>query len=793
MRMSPTKNPGEMDAGQRKKLQGRIAKAPNGPGIYRFLDEAGTVLYVGKAKNLRNRLKSYVNVGSQGGLGPWKLSLVTQIHDFDVTVVGSELEALVLETNLIKELRPKYNVLMKDDKNYVYIRVSVQEPYPRVEVVRQMANDGAKYFGPKMSAEQTRGTLSFLRKIFPYRTCKMEIEPAAPAIDNEKLKIQIDRSDSQLSIINSDDENIPGVPLNFPVICKHKDRPTPCLDFHIGHCSAPCIGRISPERYRSEIIDGVLQFLKGNHAEVEKLLEARMAKAAADKKFEVAARLRDQLASVRGVKERQTVSDTSGEDADFIGVALLSNRAHVVVLQERDGKVVGESAFSLNGQAEDASQVLDEFLPQYYADAADLPDSIVVGAEVADGEVIAQWLSGRKGKKVTLRVPERGKRIKLLDLADKNAAEKARQMEVKWEAEKRNTEGAIEELQRLLELPTRPERIEGYDISHLGGTETVASMVVMKGGKPANDLYRSFTIQSVKRGDIDDFKSIKEVLRRRLRYLSRGTEEERWAAQGVTFGRALKKDTDDTSDAFVARADDETVALCRIVTHDTGLRELRMEVQSEHLQPRIGQFLVSRALKSEKKGKIYAVIDPVLEPAYAEVGFRHVLKAPPVLQDREGLVLVYDVAKNKDDKSFSCVPDLLVIDGGKGQLHMAVDALKEAGLQIPVIGLAKREEEVFVPGKSDSIPFPKDSPAKFLLMRLRDESHRFANRHREKRGFAAAKRSALDDVPGIGPDTRKALISTFGTIDGVRAASDDQLRTVMNQYQLEALRDALGR
>lgn len=770
--MSPTKSDGEMEPGQRKKLQGRIAKAPQGPGIYRFLDEAGTVLYVGKAKNLRNRLKSYVNVGSQSGLGPWKLSLVTQIHDFDVTVVGSELEALVLETNLIKQLRPKYNVLMKDDKNYVYVRVTLQDPYPRVEVVRQMEDDGARYFGPKMSAEQTRGTLSFLRRIFPYRTCKMEITPLAEA--------------------KSDDAPLT-VPLDLPVECKHKDRPTPCLDLHIGHCAAPCIGRISPERYRAEIIDGVLQFLKGNHEEVEKLLEARMVKAAADKKFEIAARLRDQLASVRGIKERQTVSDTSGEDADFIGVAVLSNRAHVVVLQERDGKVVGESAFSLNGQAEDVAQVLEGFLPQYYADAADLPDSIVVGAEVADAAVIAQWLTTRRGRKVTLRVPERGKRIKLLDLADKNAAEKARQMEVKWEAEKRNTEGAVQELQRLLELPAPPERIEGYDISHLGGTETVASMVVMKHGKPANDLYRSFTIQSVKRGDVDDFKSIKEVLRRRLRHLYRGQEEERWAAQGVTFGRALKKETEDTADAFAARVDGETAALCRIVTHDTGLRELRIEPRTEELQARVGQFLVSRALRSEKKGKVYAVIDPQLEPAYAEVGFRHVLKAPPVLQDREGLVLVYDTAQQKEDKSFSATPDLLVIDGGKGQLGMAVAALKEAGLEIPVIGLAKREEEVFVPGRQDPVPFPKDSPAKFLLMRLRDESHRFANRHREKRGFAAAKRSVLDEIPGIGPDTRKVLITTFGSIDAIRAASDDQLRTAVNQMQLEALRDALGR
>jgi excinuclease ABC subunit C len=787
-------------------LRARIAKAPDGPGVYRFLDAEGTVLYVGKAKSLKNRLKSYVNPGAEKGLGPWKIALIAQISDFDVTVAGSELEALVLETNLIKQLKPKYNVLMKDDKNYVYVRVSVQEPYPRIEVVRQMADDGAKYFGPKTSAEKVRGTLSFLRKIFPYRTCKMEIEvrdagesgEAGEAGEGyaERPNSQVakdfqspDSPDSPVSPDSSSIEEIPGIPLDLPVICTFKDRPTPCLDFHIGHCSAPCIGRITPERYRSEIIEPILQFLKGDHADVARMLKERMNKAAADKKFELAARLRDQVQSIERIQERQAVSDTSGEDTDYVGVAVLSNRAHVVVLQERGGKVINESSFSLKGHVDDASQVLDEFLPQYYGDVPDLPDVVAVGEVIEEAEVLAEWLSGRKGKKVVLRVPERGKKSKLMEMAEKNAAEKARQMEVKWEAEKRNTEDALAELSRLLGLKGPPSRIEGYDISHLGGTETVGSMVVVKNGKPANDQYRSFTIQSVKAGDVDDYKSLQEVLRRRLRHLSGGfaKEEERWAERGIVVGKAKKEDQaaietimerhpDDLSPqdvdyrAFVvARHEGNIVGMGRLRECESLLELASLWVDEEHRGAGLRRFIARFLLRRAKKGKVYARIKQELEEYYAQIGFRHVIKPPKPFHEwlermadmpdaAPRMVMMYDAVKNKTDVSLSAAPDLLVIDGGKGQLSAVCDVLREARVEIPVIGLAKREEEVFTPGSSFPVTFPPDSPARFLLMRLRDESHRFANRHREKRKAATMTRSALDDIPGVGPETKKKLL-----------------------------------
>jgi excinuclease ABC subunit C len=286
-------------------LRRRIAKAPLEPGVYRFLDADGTVLYVGKAKELRNRLKSYVQKNPDKQLGPWKLALIERIADVEMTVVGSELEALVLETNLIKQIRPKYNVLMKDDKNYVYVRVSLQETYPRVDIVRKMEEDGAKYFGPKTSAEQVRRTLNFLRKIFPYRTCKMSIEPAGSMeMENGKLRMDNDgggfsKNDSAIpnspfSIFHSSRSST-AVSIPIEVVCTNRDRPTPCLDFHIGQCTAPCIGNITPEQYRADCIEGVLQFFKGDHGAVERLLKDRMAQAAAAKEFEQAAKLRDQL------------------------------------------------------------------------------------------------------------------------------------------------------------------------------------------------------------------------------------------------------------------------------------------------------------------------------------------------------------------------------------------------------------------------------------------------------------------------------------------------------------------
>jgi excinuclease ABC subunit C len=779
-------------------LRRRVAKAPTVPGVYRWLDKEGTVLYVGKAKNLRNRLRSYVTKDTAAG--PWKQSFLEQITDFDLTVTNTEVEALIFETNLIKELRPKYNILMKDDKNYIYARVTVQDPYPRVEAARKIEEDGSKYFGPMATGGELWAMLTMLRSIFPFRTCTMEILPLPPAPSpeggggNKQEQIHLD------------------------VICHHKDRPTPCLDFHIEKCSAPCIGRRTPEEYQKESIEGVMKFLKGDYESVRPVIRERMEKAATDRRFELAAQFRDYLEALDRLEGKQLITDTSGEDSDIIAVALLSGRADVVVMQRRNGRLIGDRTFSLAGHAEHPSEVLEQFLPQFYEEGSEVPEEILINAPLPGREVFEAWLSAKKGRRVKVILPARGRKSQLLQLAEKNVLEKARQREAKWEAEKRNTEAALAQLQETLALPAPPLRIEGYDISHLGGTETVGSMVVIKGGKAANDQYRSFTIRSLRAGEVDDYQALKEVLLRRLRHLPeiRESEAKKWESRGVTFGKARKADQmrldavacDPFStlrdrplrykECFVAREGEGVAAVGRIFKHPNGLLELEhVWVAESHEQTTVGSALLRMMLKTLKKGKAYVCVDAGKENAYASFGFRYVIKSPPLFQERLAklppdfppqLVMVYEAKAGKADPSLSSRPDLIVIDGGKGQLNAALEVLTALKVPIPVLGLAKREEEVFIAGQSDPVTFPQDSSAKFLLMRLRDEAHRSANRHREARGKKSSKASVLDAVPGLGEEGKKALLRKFGSISAIREASDEELRELVSELQLKELR-----
>jgi len=810
-------------------LRARIAKAPEQPGIYRWMDAEGTILYVGKAKNLRKRLKSYVS--SKNAAGPWRQSFLKQIADFDVSVTNTEIEALIFETNLIKQLRPKYNVLMKDDKNYVYARVTVQDFYPRIEAVRRIdPNDAAKYFGPMSTGGELWTALTMLRKIFPFRTCKMEIEPSEPQIPNSESRIPnpepATSNQQPATTLPNPELRIPNPSSRIPieVICKHKDRPTPCLDHHIGKCVAPCIGTMTPEEYYKECIEGVINFLKGDYESVEKVLKDRMAKAAADRKFELAAQFRDHLLTLDRTKQRQIITDTTGEDTDIVAVAVLSGRAHVVVMRRRGGRLIGDTGMSLAGQAESEEEVLEQFLPQYYADGQDIPDMILVSEKFPDTDVFEAWLSEKKGKKVRIVLPERGRKSHLLQLAEKNVQEKARAEEVKWEMEKRNTEHALDALQQLLTLSALPKRIEGYDISHLGGTETVGSMVVLQDGKSKNDHYRSFTIRTLKEGTVDDYKSLQEVLKRRLHRLTEDlpAEEKIWKERGVIAGKAHKEECEALAailkscpaegggepaahtECFVARREKEVVAVVRAqeLSKDTLLISCVWTAVPEE-RSTLGTFMLRKYLRSLKKGKVYTLVEPDQEDVYGELGFRYVQRIPPTLVERmerwrvsrpdqpEPVALVFEVRQNKIDPSLSARPDLIVIDGGKGQLSSVVEVMQKMKIDIPVIGLAKREEEVFVPGSSDPIYFPADSSAKFLLMRLRDEAHRFANRHREARNKKHAKSSALDDVPGIGELTKKKLMKRFGSVEGIRTATDDELREIVGALQVQQLRKSL--
>ncbi|MDD5055985.1 MAG: GNAT family N-acetyltransferase [Candidatus Peribacteraceae bacterium] len=772
-------------------LRRRVRSIPPSSGVYRWLDAKGNVLYVGKAKQLKNRMQTYVQAGAKHS--PWTAIMVRQIADFDITVTNSELEALMLEANLIKELRPKYNILLKDDKNYVYVKVTTQDTFPRIDVVRQMDNDGATYFGPKTSALEVRESLAFLRTLFPFRNCKMAIE----TVNSEQLTInKAAKGPQEPTILN-------GV-IPIDVVCKDRDRPTPCVDYHIKQCSAPCIGLIDPVQYRALAIDGVLSFFRGKYQEVEAKLVQRMKEAAAANKFEIAARLRDQLARMKKMQEHQIISDTSGANSDTIGAALLSGHAFIVLLKERDGKLIGEESFALQGTAENLSDVLEQFLPQYYAGVSDLPDMIVVGEAPSDRTAIDEWLKNLRGKKIRLHVPERGKKSKLLLLAEKNADSKVRQSEAKWESEVRKVEAAQKELADLLGLSAIPRRIEGYDISHLGGTATVGSMVVFVNGKPKREHYRSFNIRSLKEGDVDDYKALAEALKRRLKYLTLDLKKEELALKVAEIlvhkGRkedqtpleAFVKSHEDqvdpekivAKDFLIAEKGKKIVGCVRLkIYKDTTVELATLFIEESFRGVGLGQFLVRKLLGGIKKGKVYLITKTTLEEFYANIGFRPIREMPEALHPKVAICeklhcnggvmfMMFDVTKQKPDESFLSMPDLILVDGGKGQLAACTKILEELKLTIPIAGLAKREEEIFLPPPPPAPPpgsaeqpveggssahsegplaVPKDSEARFLLQRIRDEAHRFANAKREKRLESALLSSAMDGVKGIGP------------------------------------------
>jgi excinuclease ABC subunit C len=697
-------------------LRKRIARASTQPGVYRWLDADGNIIYVGKAKNLRNRLRSYVVANAAKGQGPWKESMVAQLADFDVTITNSELEALMLETNLIKQIRPRYNVLMKDDKNYVYVSVSVQDQYPRIDIVRKIETGGARYFGPYLSPYDVRHTLDMLHEFFAFRSCKTSLD-----ILNKVALSPLTPSPSP-ALRQAQDRLQRGGLSREAVFNTGKLKP--CLDSQIGQCNGLCAGIVSQEEYRRRTGE-VMQFFKGDYDPVIVRGKELMVLFAAQKKFERAAAVRDTLKMIERLKEKQLVSDTSGDDVDVVGVAMLSGKAHVEVMQKRGGKLIGEHHIALMGNAESIGDVLEQFLPQYYDTVVDLPDTLLVGETFSGRVALAAYLTQKRGRKVQVKIPERGTKSQLLMLAETNAQEKAKQAEATWEAEQRNIDAALAELVQHLALPSEPMRIEGYDISHTGGTETVGSMVVFVKGKPRNDQYRSFTIHTLKSGVIDDYRSLKEVLSRRLRHITGGlkVEEKKWREAGVTLGK-VKKDKGGTM--IVASFEGEQIGSVRLEKKDGKKLELTaLTIAESYETTALGSFLARSMLRTVKKGKVYAQVPEELEQQYASLGFRHVLK-------QQG-TMMYDTIQQKPDASLAAIPDLLVIDGGKGQLSAVVDVLKSLGLHIPVIGLAKREEEVFVPGKSMSILFAKDSSAKFMLMRLRDEAHRFANHHRQKR------------------------------------------------------------
>ena len=576
---------------------------PERPGVYIMKNARAEVIYVGKAKRLRSRVRSYF--GSGRSLEPKVRALVEQIEALDHVVTANEAEAMMLEATLVKRHQPVYNVRLKDDKHYPYLKVDVQHDWPRVTITRRVEEDGARYFGPYASAGSVRRTLDVVKKLFPWRSCSKEITG---------------------------------------------DDPRPCLDYYIKRCIAPCTSYCTEEEYRG-VIDQTLLFLEGRSREVLRGVETEMREAADGLEFERAARLRDQAQAIRSVTERQRMATTSTLDADVFALARDGGEACVHVFFVRGTVVADTDSFTLDGtdDATDA-EVLGAFLAQFFESATYVPRTVLLSHAPADREELRAALRERRGRAVDIAVPERGELRALVATAEENAREALAMQRVRWLANRDKTEAALSLLQDELDLPEPPRRIECYDISTIQGSNTVASMVVFEDGSPRNREYRRFRIKSVE--GQDDFASMREVLTRRFGRLARSREET----------KARPPDDDATSDDDAADAPDAA-------TPD--------------------------------------------EPS------------------------PWDVA-----------PDLVVIDGGKGQLGAALDVMRDLALgDVPVCGLAKREEEVFVADVDDPIVLPRTSEALYLLQRVRDEAHRFAiTYHRTLRG-RQTRRSALDAVP----------------------------------------------
>lgn len=563
------------------------------PGVYLWKDAKGHIIYVGKAVNLRNRVKSYVRNDANRAVKV--AAMISHAVDLETIVVANEMEALILENTLIKKHHPRYNIMLRDDKTYPYIKVTLQDDYPRVCMTRRVLRDGARYFGPFADAGAVHRVLKLMQRAFHIRTCR---------------NLKADR---------------------------------PCLQYHMGHCDAPCVHYITKADYQ-ELVRQAVDLLEGRNTPLIRDLQQKMETASDELEFEKAAVYRDQIEAIRVIQSQQNIV-TQGGDMDVLGLASDAGQSCVQIYTIRSGRLMGRETFSLDhSDDESAADMTEAVIDQYYTAQSFIPRDIVVAA-VAEQEDCERRLSQLKGQQVNLIIPQRGSKKKLLAMAEENARVLLEQRRLQWQHDTDKTSGAVQALARVLDLPSLPERMECFDISHTQGIETVASMVVFENGQPARSEYRRFKLKTVQ-GKPDDFKSMAEIMERRY-------NEKDWP-----------------------------------------------------------------------------------------------------------------------------VPDLIVIDGGKGQLHAALPIIRQAGCEAPVISLAKRIEEVFVEGRSDSIILSHHTPELQLLQAIRDEAHRFAiTYHRHLRGKRSLV-SILDHIEGIGPARRKALWQHFKTIDDMKQAEIDELAAV---------------
>ena len=604
-----------------KKFAALLKALPAKPGVYIFKNANGRIIYVGKAALLRNRVRSYF--GSTHAFEAKTRRLVAQIADIEFILTGSEQEALLLEATLVKRHQPFYNVRLKDDKHYPYLKIDVTEDWPRVQITRRISSDGSRYFGPFASAGSVRRTLDLVKKLFPWRSCTKEITG---------------------------------------------DDPRPCLEYFIHRCIGPCASLCSKEEYDT-VIQQTIMFLDGRTDEITRDLRRQMQKASADLEYERAARLRDQVQAIDRTTERQVMEVRDRTDMDVFGLAREEQEAYVQVFFVRKGLLIGRDIFQLDGTVDETdAEILRSFVEQFYESAPYVPARVLLPVKIDDADLIAQWLTQRRGERpngrragaVRVMVPTRGEKRMLVQRAVDNARESLQQARAKWMADRGKTDEALQQLQDELELPSLPKRIECYDISNIQGTSAVGSMVVFEDGTPKKSEYRRFRIKGV--DGQNDFAMMQEVLRRRFWRARRQSQEE-----GANEG---------------------------------------------------GEY----------------------------------------------------------DESFGAMPDFVIVDGGKGQVSAAHDAMRNLGIgHIPLAGLAKRFEELFVVGVSEPVVLDRKSQALYLVQRIRDEAHRFAITYHRNVRKKSGLRSALDDVPGVGPKRKRALLRKFGSLKGVRDASADEI------------------
>ena len=628
-------------------IEEELKKLPSSPGVYLMHDAGGVIIYIGKAISLKNRVRQYFQ--SSRNKSPKILKMVSLIKWFEYIVTDSELEALVLESNLIKEYRPKYNTMLKDDKNYPYIRVTLEEEYPRILYSHTMKKDKSKYYGPYTSGEAVRNTIKLLHKLYRLRTCN---------------------------------KNLP----------REQGTDRPCLNFHMKQCQAPCQGYITKEEY-ARSVSKALDFLNGKSFDrIAGELEEKMQKAAEEMDFEAAANYRDLLFDVRKIAEKQKVTDSGLEDRDIIALAIEGEDAVCQVFFVREGRLIGRDHFHLAVAIGDTPvQVLTEFVKQFYSGTPFVPRELFLPFDIEERELIENWLGSRRGQKVTLRVPKKGEKHKLVELAERNARMILGQNKEKMKREAMRTTGAVKEITELLGL-SGIVRVEAFDISNISGFESVGSMVVFENGRPKRNDYRKFKIKWVK--GPNDYASMDEVLTRRC---SHGIEERKQLRQ-------------------------------------------EMAVQPEEQAP-------------EEQAK--------------------------------------KVAETSTYGSFTRFPDLIMMDGGKGQVNIALAVLDRLQLHIPVCGMVKddrhRTRGLYFNGVE--LPIDTHSEGFRLITRIQDEAHRFAIEYHRSLRSKGQVHSVLDDIPGIGPARRKALMRTFASLDEVRAATVEELQEIpeMNRRSAESV------